>query len=331
VRPAVIRAALVLGGLVVVAAAMLVTWQILKTPAVNANTRITVIFKSTDPSIVFWQIVKAGVETAAKDYGVQVAVIGPKEEQDVSGQIAMVRDAVRAHPAAIVLAADDYNLLVPTAERIRAAGIKLITIDSGLNGDASQSFIATDNEAAAHKAGDLMATLLHDGGDVAIMSYVKGTLTAIQREQGIRDDLARYPGIHIEATLYCDDLEDKAYDLTRRLLTENPHIDGVVALNEVATVGAARALSDLHRESFVDLVGFDNSPVEVRYLQAGVIKGIVLQKPFNMGYLGVEAAIKAIKGEHLDRRVDTGSLLVTPGNLYDRESQKLLFPLIEND
>jgi ribose transport system substrate-binding protein len=316
--------------LIIVGGALL-AWKLLSVPQGDENATIDVIFKSTDPSIVFWQIVKAGAETAARDFDVKVHVMGPKLEKDVAGQIKMVRFVIGEHPSAIVLAADDYDALVPVAQSIRKAGIKLVTIDSGLNGGLSSSFIATDNEAAGEKAGELAASLLDDNGSVAIVSYVKGTLTAIERERGIREVLQRYPGLSVVGTYYCDDLAGKAYDLTKQILLRYPNLRAILALNEVATVGAANALSDLHEKEHVDLIGFDNSPVEFRYLEAGVIRGIVLQKPFNMGYLGVEAAVRLLKGKPVEKRVDTGSLLVTKQNMYDRESQKLLFPLVDGE
>lgn len=324
---------LALGILKVFAAVAIITgsyvaWRLLAPPPVDQRTRIVAIFKSTDPSIVYWQIVKAGVETAAKDYGVTVSVMGPKEEKDIVAQVRMVDRVVGEHPAAIVLAADDHDALIPAAERIRSAGIKLVTIDSGLNGGLSSSFIATDNEAAAEKAGRLTVRLLHGRGRVAMISYVKGTTTAIQRELGVKKVLASYPGIELVGTYYSEDLQKIAYSIAHDLLVHRPRPDAIVALNEVATVGAADALADSGLQKRVALVGFDNSPVEIRDLEAGVIKGIVLQKPFNIGYLGVATAIRLLKGEPVPKRIDTGSLLVTRENIYDRESQKLLFPLI---
>jgi len=317
----------ILVGIAVITAGFF-TWRVLLPARVGRNTKIVVIFKSTDPSIVFWQIVEAGVRTASKELGVDVRVMGPKEEKDVNAQIEMLDRVAREHPAAIVLAADDQDALVPAAERVRASGIKLITIDSGLAGDISSSFIATDNEAAAEKAGRLTVRLLRRRGSVAIISYVKGTTTAIQRELGVKRVLERYPGIRLIGTYYSQDLANEAYRITRDLLTRRHDVDALIALNEVATVGAANALADLHLKDKVDLIGFDNSPIEIRYLESGVVKGIVLQKPFNIGYLGVSTAVKLLKGERVPRRIDTGSLLVTRENMFGRESQKLLFPLI---
>ena len=46
-----------------------------------------------------------------------------------------------------------------------------------------------------------------------------------------------------------------------------------------------------------------------------------------MGYLGVEAALNAIAGKPVEKRIDTGVTVVTMDNFNDKEVQKLLYPL----
>ncbi len=311
-----------------VAAGAIAVWRVLSVPTVGPNTRIVVIFKSTDPAIAFWQIVEAGVKTAAKEFDVKVTVVGPWEEKDIAGQIDLVKRVVRERPQAVVLAADDYNALVPVARRIREAGIKLVTLDSGLPPGLSSSFIATDNVEAGSKAGALEAAVLPPGSKIAILSYVRGTLTAIDREKGVRKVLSKDAGAQVVGTWYCEDLLPEAYAITRRLLTSEREITGIIALNEVATEGAAEAIAKLKEGGRIKLVGFDSSPIETTYLEAGVIDGIVVQKPFNMGYLAVKTAVELLRDERVAARIDTGSAVITRQNMDERENQKLLFPLI---
>ena len=46
------------------------------------------------------------------------------------------------------------------------------------------------------------------------------------------------------------------------------------------------ASKKLGMEDQVKVVGFDNSVEQIQLLEAGVFQGIVIQKPFNIGYLG---------------------------------------------
>ena len=92
-------------------------------------------------------------------------------------------------------------------------------------------------------------------------------------------------------------------------------------------VGAAQVLRQRKLEGKVKLVGFDASDAEIEALKDGVVQALIVQNPFKMGYEGVHMAIKALQGEEIPKRVDTGVLVVTQDNLNDPETQKWLFPL----
>ncbi len=52
----------------------------------------------------------------------------------------------------------------------------------------------------------------------------------------------------------------------------------------------------------------------------------MIQKPFNIGYLGVEQAVKAIEGYPMEYNLDSGCKLITKENMYEEENQRLLYP-----
>ncbi|MGI6777618.1 MAG: substrate-binding domain-containing protein [Acetivibrionales bacterium] len=316
--------------IIILAAAAYFTFKTVRSRPLDEDTRIVVILKSLDPTMEFWDVVEEGVYVAANEFEIKkVEITGPEVESDVEGQIRIVEETIRSKPDAIVLAAGDYNMLVPSAERIVKSGIKLVTIDSGLNCDLSRSFIATDNIEAGRKAGEAMASIIEKDSEVAIVSHTRGTATAIEREQGVRESLSKYPSIKILDTFFSDNDQENAYRITENLLKSNPGIRGIIGLNETSTKGVARAIKELGMKNKVKLVGFDNSIEEIKYIEEGIIQAIVVQNPFNMGYRGIEMAVKVLKGEKVEKRIDTGSVVVTKENMYTSENQKLLFPFID--
>ena len=74
------------------------------------------------------------------------------------------------------------------------------------------------------------------------------------------------------------------------------------------------------------MVGFDSSIEEIQLLEKGVFQAIIIQKPVNMGYLGVEQAINVLTGKKVEKSLDSGSKLITKENLYEEENQRLLYP-----
>ncbi|WP_339264952.1 substrate-binding domain-containing protein [Paenibacillus sp. FSL R5-0470] len=291
----------------------------------------TIIYvpKTIDTSIEFWEVMKQGVATAAKEFGADVHTVGTDTELDVDKQIQLLEQAIEEKPDAIILAATDYYRLVPVAEQIKAAGITLITVDSGLNGGVSESFIATDNYEAGRKAAQKLIENIQSDDQVAIMNFVQGSATAIEREKGVRDALSQNGVNLVQDTLYSNGSSKKAYQLTVDLLKNQPQLKGIIGLNEPSTLGAGLAIMDMGLKSKVKLVGFDNSSSEVQLLENETMLGTVIQKPFTMGYLAVKTALEVVSGHKVAPVMDTGSEFITKENMYTSENEKLMFPFIE--
>jgi ribose transport system substrate-binding protein len=64
-------------------------------------------------------------------------------------------------------------------------------------------------------------------------------------------------------------------------------------------------------------------------MRAKQLHGIVVQNPFNMGYLGVRTMIESLQGKAVEKRIDTGVTMITSDNLDAQDSQALLHPPLE--
>ena len=113
------------------------------------------------------------------------------------------------------------------------------------------------------------------------------------------------------------------------LLVRFPELDGIFAPNESTTFGSLRALEGSGRLAKTKLVGFDASRPLVDALKAGKIQGLVVQNPFRMGELGVKAAVDALDGKPVEKRIDTGCVVATPENLDQTEIAAALHPDVE--
>jgi len=293
-------------------------------PGATGTLKIAVIPKATAHQ--FWTTVKAGAEAAGAEAGAEIIWKGPSSETDIAGQRSIVEDFVTQKVNAIVLAATDSDALVDTAKNSEAAGVPLIAIDSGLNYPELRSYVATDNVAAAKLAGETLIQLIGGQGKVGVIPFVKGAGSSEEREKGFKDAVAAATGVELAATDYSDSNAAKAKEVTQDMLTSVPDLAGIFGANEPGAVGAAQALKEMNKAGQVKLVGFDGSPEEVELLEAGVIDALVLQDPYKMGYLGVQTAIKACRGEAVEKRIDTGVTVVTKANLQTPEVQKLLNP-----
>ena len=293
--------------------------------------RVIVVLKTVGPHMEFWQIVRAGIQEAATEYNVDPAIVGPRWERDIDRQIEILENVIEQSPDAILLAASDYNRLAPLAERADQRGITIVTLDSALNSEVPVSFVATNNVEAGVKAGREIDGLVPGDRPIAIVSHIPEVATAIEREEGVREALSHRDERLILDTFYTENEPERAYAYTRELVADYPNLGGIVALNENSTVGVGRALRDLNVYEQVPLVGFDNSQEEIRFLEEGVIRALVVQRPFNMGYLGIRAVVQALRGGAVDPVIYTDSVLVRKDEIFTEENQKLLFPLVESN
>ena len=290
-----------------------------------AQYRIAVIIKTQElETNFFWRSLREGVDSAARDLGVDYEIVAAEKESDIDGQIRLAFEALERKPDAVVLAASDVQRLIPFAAEVRKRGIPLVGMDSFLSSDDAQIRIGTDNLLAGSKLGSVAKARLPEDAPIALMSYVATSSTAIERERGFRAAVA--DRLRIVETLYSESEQDKAYELTRDLLSRRKDIRALVTLNLPTTLGAARAVAASDRAGELVMLGFDSSNEVVAYIEDGLMAATVVQKPFNMGYLAVQAALDLLRGTRKAGYLDTGSNVVEKSNLYEEENQRLLFP-----
>ena len=306
------------------------------TPATGATSsgpkavKIAFIPKGNENS--FWQVMKAGADKAAsEESGVTVAWQPPNPENDITGQINVMQTQVTSGANGIALVAVDGNALVqPTTDAV-AKGIPVVTVDSGINETAGQEktacYIATDNVEGGRRAGKALAEAMGDKGNVGLLFFKRGAVSNDQREQGFKEELAKHPGVKLVAELQANDAADALSKATNMLIA-HPDLTGIFAANEPMGVGAANYLRQNKLAGKIKLVAFDASPDEVNGLNDGTINALIVQDPYQMGYLGVKAVLKAIRKQPIDKRfVDSGVSVISKANENTPESQKLLNPL----
>lgn len=316
--------------MIVMSVVLIAVVAVLSIVQLQKNTKplkIIYISKTKDQSD-FWTMLRAGAQMAGKEKDAELLVVAPDSEQDLDRQNQLVDEAIRQKPDAILLSPIDYEKSVEAAQKIKAHKIPLVLIDSGLEKDVADAEISTDNVRAGKLAGEFVKNERTADTVIGVVSYVKGSSTAMQREKGFRAGLGDLQ-FKIVDTVYSESDYQRGYDVTKDLISRHPEITIIAGMNEYSTTGAARAINDMGLKQKVKIVGFDNSIEEIQMLESGVVESIVIQRPFDMGYLGVRTAVSLAKGEDVEYRSDSGCKLVTKDTIYTEENQKLLFPFAE--
>ncbi|HEY3237213.1 MAG TPA: substrate-binding domain-containing protein, partial [Polyangiaceae bacterium] len=291
--------------------------------------RIAVIPKGTTHE--FWKSVHAGAVKASREFGADVIWKGPLKEDDLKQQIDLVQSFTAQRVSAIALAPLNDKALVSSVDGAQAAGVPVVIFDSALQGDRYVSFVATDNRLAGRQAGEHLTTLLGGKGNVVVLRYQEGSASTHDREQGFLEAIQKSAGIRIISdNQYGGATTESAFSASENLLLSQEaakgKINGVFCPNESTTFGMLLALQKSGLAGKIRFVGFDASDKLVQGMVSGAIDALILQNPVEMGYLAVKTAVDKLQGHSVQKRVDTGSTVVTRDNMNQPQVAQLLKP-----
>jgi ribose transport system substrate-binding protein len=314
--------------LVVLFAALIaafVTIGVLRKGGTKAAHRIGVIPKETQS--VYWEGVRQGALKAGAEENYEILWNGPEIETDCERQIQIVEDMIAQKVDGIVLAPSNRKALVPAVEKTSARNIPCVIVDSGVETDKYLSYMATDNYKGGVLAAQRLGEVLAGKGKIIVVAWTPNSASTDARLQGFRETLAKeFPGMTIVDSQFPNPTTmDKARDVTQDMLTRNNGADGIFACNATTAGGALTALRGFQPgEKKIKMVGFDAWPMVVDGLDKGDLDSLILQNPYKMGYEGVKAIIRHLKGEKVDKQVDTGVELITRDRLSDPKIKELL-------
>jgi ribose transport system substrate-binding protein len=258
---------------------------------------------------------------------------GPLREDDRDSQVSEVEGFVSRGVSGIVLAPlDETALMQPVAEAGRKK-IPVVIFDSGLKGSDFVSFVATDNLKGGRLGGERLAQSLGGKGKVILLRYAEGHDSTGKREQGFLEAMKANPGIEVvSSNQYGGADVEGAYKKAESLLSSykkpdgSLSIDGIFTPNESGSFALLRVLQDNGWAGKIKFVGFDASPNLVKGLREGAIDGLVVQDPVQMGYLAVKTMVSHLKGQPVEKWIDTGVHVATKENMATPEIKALLEP-----
>lgn len=262
----------------------------------------------------------ATMEDAAKAYaaahpGVEIEFGQGTSATDIEGQIALIESMVTKGVKGIALTPVDPTV-APALDKAIAAGVKVVLMDNNIPDWKGRTALATtDNYNAGKIAGEYLKSVLKNGDTLGILEGVPGVPALDDRVNGMLEGLK---GVDVKivgrGATKCT--EELGISVAEDLLTANPHLKSIYAACGPPAAGAAQAVKNagIANDAIV-LVGFDFCCGEKEALTAGTEDATVAQFPAKMAELGVDALVKAIKGEKVESLIDSGAALVTKENM----------------
>ncbi|MDQ0856579.1 sugar ABC transporter substrate-binding protein [Bacillus sp. V2I10] len=263
----------------------------------------------------YWNFVQAGAEQAFEDYNVDGTILGPSSESQVMEQVNMMQDALNRNPGALVVSATQPDTAASTFEQYKQKNIPVLLINQDVDWADKVTFIGTDNETAGEKGGELLASKLKKGDEVALIGGALGNKVHDDRLAGAKKALEA-AGMKVIAQQPADSDKAKAMTVAENILQSHKGVKGMFVSSDDMAMGALRGVQA--SGSKIPVVGLDGTIESVESVKAGELAGTVAQNPYDMGYNGVENAVKAIKGENVEKRIDTGADVITKENAEEK-------------
>jgi rhamnose transport system substrate-binding protein len=208
-----------------------------------------------------------------------------------AAQIPAIQAAIAKGANALVLSASDPTALCPTLESAMRRGVTVVTYDS----DAPTCRDLFVNQASSQAIGDsevdILASEIHDKGDIAIVSAEASATNQNTWIGYMKQELAKYPNIHLVSTVYGNDDPTTATQVTQGLLEQYPNLAGIISPTTVGILAAAAVLDTAKYRGKIQLTGLGTPVAMSKYVDDGTVQSFELWNPANLGYLAAYAAV----------------------------------------
>lgn len=285
--------------------------------------RVILLTNGDDP---FWDAMRTGMEKGAEEF--RLADAGLRVEMDKNdgtpkGQVDKLKQyAGQTDIAAVAVSVTDAeNIALANAmKELQKQGVVVITIDSDINRDkfrdARFAYLGTDNIIGGRELGKAAVALRPDGGVYAAFYGLAAAANVIERTSGFAEAAG-------ESFKKADGLSDdmdltKAAQNVRNVLQNHPDIDTLVGIWAYNAHAIVSVVKERELRDNMKVVVFDAAPKAIQHMNDGFIDAMVVQNPYQMGYLGTKLMMALVEND--------GSTIeeMYPG--YDQETGKFASP-----
>lgn len=291
----------------------------------GAKPRIALSMKSRQNP--FFARMEEGAKRAAERLGVDLECVATDTETDTEKQASQVETLIGKHVDMIVMTPVDSKAIVVPLMEAQRQGIKIINIDNRIDPEAVEraglklaTFIGPDNVAGARKSALAMIHKLGKaGGPIAMLEGVRGANNAEQRKQGFEEAVkaAQADGYKIEVVAMDSGewMTEPALKKMEGILNQHPDLKGLFCANDMMALGAIQAIASAGKTEQIVVTAYDNLEAAQAAIKAGKLYATIEQHPDRMGEMGVEYALKVLKGETLLPVIPVETDLVTAETL----------------
>ena len=255
------------------------------------------------------------MEKKAEAVGAELIVVDA--ERSALKQIEQVESFIAQGVDAIIMNPCEVEASSPAVAKALAAGIPIINVNSA-TATPPTAFVGSDDVESGRIAMEHIAKRLGGKGNVIMIHGYMGQAAQIQREQGAREILQKYPGLKLLAHQTGEWDRAKSMSLMENWIQSyGDQIDAIFAQNDEMGMGAVKALEAAGMKDRVLVVSIDAIPDALRAVEKGLLDATVFQNAQQQGSQAIETALKIVNKQPYEKEILIPFQLVTKENVAE--------------
>jgi len=264
---------------------------------------ITMVAKSSSNPVFL--SAKRGAEAAAEDLSDKYSRIDVKidwrtpKADDAEEQAERIATAVKDGTDAIIVSCSNDSILTAAINNAADKGIPVMTFDSDAPNSKRFAFYGPDDVEIGRNVMEELIGVMGETGKVAILGGSPNAPNLLKRVQGVKEAAGQYSGIEIIGDFYHAENADAAIEVMMKVQKDYPDLKGW------AMAGGwpffSEKLMDKIEPGKIKIVAVDALPVQLPYIEKGIVDVFLGQPTFKWGEVSVQKVIDKI---HLQEEVE---------------------------
>ena len=276
-----------------------------------AEMTIAVFTKNlTNPA---YEAFRIAADQIARATGVKVVHYVPKQPDNVDEQKAMVDQAIKDKPDAIIFIPVDDVAMIDSVKKLNDARIPVVLVSNPLPGNFV-TYVGADDFEIGYREARYLFDKMGGKGKIVVIEGTPAAPTNRERVRGYKRAFAESPGIEVLGSGIGNYQQPDAKRVMEKFLTEHPQIDAVLSANDSMALGVLEALKAANRTAIV--IGINGILPAVKQIEAGAILATVDFNMFKIGCTATRAAVRHLKHETLPDKV------MLPAEVIDKTNYK---------
>ena len=238
---------------------------------------------------------------------------------DVVKQLSQVESFISQKVDALIVNPVDTAATQRITKAAVAAGIPLVYVNRRPDDPKLPQgvvTVASDDLEAGRMQMQYLADKMGGKGDIVILLGDLANNSTTNRTKGVKEILAKYPGIKIEQEQTGTWSRDKGMTLVNDWLTQGRDFNAVISNNDEMAIGAAMALKGAGKEKgSVLIAGVDGTPDGLNAIKKGEMAVSVFQDAKGQADGSIDTAVKMVKKQPVEQTVWVPYRLITPENV----------------